>query len=1697
MAQSAALRKPSPAKDGQKQNSAKAPVDPQKIPNQAYIFPPGETGPTNSPTPATSSNNVIEEKNNILKLPSTNKFTSKAAIKALSTDFAISNEEHRAWALEFIADLFPPILSSRARKEGFLPDYQVSVWSAGNESPKKLETHDGERIEVAESKYLFPSDVIMLVTSLAEKANVPHYSVDYYLDQARVSENQFSEKLLGAGGASPIYQLAQSFPDLSQVLAKWGKSTEEGEAKMPGEIPAEDDQRNADQAEVATAKVPAGGTIGSDSSASEAGGTEEVGAPLAETQPTQPTTPEQTTEQQSFLVAQRKTAAEKESRALLTREQAKAIRYESAWIYHHAAFELFGEAGFLDNNQLDQRFNILDTEVKKYFQFNSDPEQLKSLFANPVERLRALQRIYTNLAANPEFAALQAKTKEAVGLGEVATAQARELEKRLPSRDKSTFSTLFEDKKLASQIVQAELANKLESVIKVDGARLINMGYSIDAVAMGLGSPQLAAQLNLPTNDKKDVQTFLESLDGEKINMIFFGGQLTKEEEKIIDQKENGVLIKKILAGALTARAIDISTISESIHILSGVATEAELELLVQALPSASIPNVRNAIASSDKLEDTDGTEITSRALTKNITQSRREFELQANKIWQSLSVHAQEWAYAEWLGIGPADIELIRGTDQHLPFNKILAGLNWDEFVKNARKLDQSLKKLDGGVSDLAGLRQISKELRSLNVSELLRDSWIKQYLNGLSKEQLAFLAKTQFIKKIERSLALAETAVAQYDPTTSEWRNAAVIIRSTQNLVDNEQLSLNMHPALSSEYLRHLDTIKQRQAALAALIERGEISALTEPIQTKLTKAKELVSQAETLYFSATLQAAEFPQARKMLEDARNELASLEELVEKPVLRHANLKTQAKAEIARLRTKISQVEQSPETSTDLSAEIKTELVKASNLITQAETLLISTHPDSEARQTAKNSLGTANQILNTQLQQITQSTDEKDTLTPLVDRLVERADRVKSTLNSIQYAHLPQTSDIVDELEYEQFFGLTDTTLSNELTNTIIELNSLTPATASGSDGSILLLLSASPEAIVSGSEEYNQAVQAIDDRAALGVDEQSGADTGAKDTAAGSAALPPKPIDTARHTIAAAKNMAQTAKMLSTAARAAAGDVTAMAKLGVDFARFWSDPENRQKVYNIIGGVVGGGIGALIAIVSRLIGAVGTYGGAALGALSGGGIGFLLGGPLGAAVGASIGGFAGWQAGDKLAAKYAMEGVADLYPSQLARARVGAPTTLPTTGGEGGGAATGMTEVGGGVEATDGLSGGALDGGVGVADTAAGADGAYFNSLAQGAGQPEFIGPRQEVYSDAYGNPLDPTNPYAGQSAAAASTSTGAMSTLTGAGAIFAGPAIAMGAIYLLTIGTIFTIFSAFLVPQPTGDSTAKNTRVTEHVEFYKTALPKTIVNNSSSTVEYKIVARPLRGQKIVITDVKDEFSFIKDLANQAAATNPTLSPASDYLPIPPIEPQSTSIVLSYSIVMSGGRDVLVRNTASITYDVYSRDGELVASNQSSGDVVATVRIGNPQVFCWPTTGIITQLPYASFSHRSSDAYDIAGAFGTKIFAPFGGQARRAGSLSGGGYGLYVVLDSTNFGQFVFAHLSRVGSIIPSSGSVVVEPGDLLGYMGNSGNVKPLGGNGTHLHYEHRNSNGQKILQTLVPEIPLLYQKVYTCF
>lgn len=92
------------------------------------------------------------------------------------------------------------------------------------------------------------------------------------------------------------------------------------------------------------------------------------------------------------------------------------------------------------------------------------------------------------------------------------------------------------------------------------------------------------------------------------------------------------------------------------------------------------------------------------------------------------------------------------------------------------------------------------------------------------------------------------------------------------------------------------------------------------------------------------------------------------------------------------------------------------------------------------------------------------------------------------------------------------------------------------------------------------------------------------------------------------------------------------------------------------------------------------------------------------------------------------------------------------------------------------------------------------------------------------------------------------------------------------------------------------------------------------------------------------------------------------------------------------------------------------------------------------------------------------RSHEGLDIMASKGTPVASPTDAVVTRVGS--GGSSGLYVRTANPGGETFVYMHLSDFAEDIEAGD--VLEPGDLVGYVGNTGNAA---GGATHLHFEIR--------------------------
>lgn len=135
------------------------------------------------------------------------------------------------------------------------------------------------------------------------------------------------------------------------------------------------------------------------------------------------------------------------------------------------------------------------------------------------------------------------------------------------------------------------------------------------------------------------------------------------------------------------------------------------------------------------------------------------------------------------------------------------------------------------------------------------------------------------------------------------------------------------------------------------------------------------------------------------------------------------------------------------------------------------------------------------------------------------------------------------------------------------------------------------------------------------------------------------------------------------------------------------------------------------------------------------------------------------------------------------------------------------------------------------------------------------------------------------------------------------------------------------------------------------------------------------------------------------------------------------------------------------------------------------------------GGGDLSCWPARGRTTLVPFDDeyWTHKDYDAYDVAAATGTQIYAPIDGTITYINS-GGDAYGCHAILTTNDIperpggAQLYFAHMvfgscdGKVGS------SKQITAGELIGLIGKTGNAR-----GVHLHYELRPAiQGQSVLK-----------------
>jgi murein DD-endopeptidase MepM/ murein hydrolase activator NlpD len=155
----------------------------------------------------------------------------------------------------------------------------------------------------------------------------------------------------------------------------------------------------------------------------------------------------------------------------------------------------------------------------------------------------------------------------------------------------------------------------------------------------------------------------------------------------------------------------------------------------------------------------------------------------------------------------------------------------------------------------------------------------------------------------------------------------------------------------------------------------------------------------------------------------------------------------------------------------------------------------------------------------------------------------------------------------------------------------------------------------------------------------------------------------------------------------------------------------------------------------------------------------------------------------------------------------------------------------------------------------------------------------------------------------------------------------------------------------------------------------------------------------------------------------------------------------------------LIVPGGKMPVKQATKPIIKDV------------ANGDTSNSTQLSLPNsYFIVPTSGLLTQGAHFSYVANGRSFYnsvDIANDIGTPVRAAAGGEVQIV--KNAWPYGKYITIAHPNGVVTLYSHLSNFAKdIVPG---MAVTQGQIIGYMGNTGNVKTINGTGSHLHFETR--------------------------
>lgn len=598
-------------------------------------------------------------------------------------------------------------------------------------------------------------------------------------------------------------------------------------------------------------------------------GGSESATDVAETETESPTTKPTTTsptQQQST-----------QSVVLDDHQRARLIRYETTWLYHHVAYNLFGQHGIdiMGDFEIEGQ---LQTTISNHLQKKYGDADLRRMFADPSKRLVVLGEIYELYAQNSIFVGtVRAKYDQHLDAIKDKPIELKEFLEKTKYEPSSPSISL--PKPIVPTDIQAELAHCLESLLgqKIDGASQLNLQKALAAVST-VSLVNQVGEITKSNQQTGDVITLVKNLSPDQLVAIFLANHDGSVDQQLIDKLKNDpsllAMVKGVLQSTLALSTLEIRAGGGLIRQNTGVLGSQTDMGRVSSSTIQSIQVVRAIMPTTGGSQKDVADAINQDEHLSHSQELLNAHEERIRKMWTTLDQETQLNAYRVVRGLKPGEkVDYIPNSDGTIPWDSLLMLVRWDEFlrkeyIKRGRKdLEDRRQKLDKERLEAA------ERLKKRSGSTLLRSDVAKGFVAGMSSQQVEALQNADLLNKLEETSSFSESVATQLSgglliTLSTDHLLAVDSIRIAQLTIDEQlaRIADSTPNQFAQRYAQRLRELKESLTAsqsvlLEPLLQHGSTTStqgVSEPLLAKpgdYSSAWARVEQQQRLVAASTL--------------------------------------------------------------------------------------------------------------------------------------------------------------------------------------------------------------------------------------------------------------------------------------------------------------------------------------------------------------------------------------------------------------------------------------------------------------------------------------------------------------------------------------------------------------------------------------------------------------------------------------------------------------------------------------------------------------------------------------------------------------------------------------------------------------------------------------------------------------------------